>query len=238
MHGFRSGKLTPPINLILLSLEVSDDRITGRLDDFALKQSLFHFDIDRRTRKNIHPTSTCSRIWKIFCKNWFPQIPKGFPWIMVGQNPWMEEFPMDVGQKKTRSWEKKCVPWCGFPCFGRKTKGEAFVTCGCGQHQMFVIILSISKISWTCFFWWTWFYMGDWVAALWELQDCLIWRKYGLFRRWWFSDELSAGNTSARQIFHTELWCSNMDYLEIWFVSGKICITIKTMPVQNWNQIT
>jgi len=141
MHGSVTANYTTHNADLIISLGSRfDDRITGRLDDFAPNAKIIHIDIDpAELNKNVHTfLPICGDIKTVLTdllpllKNidahadWWQQI-----------HDWQAEYPIDRGQKAQQHDHPLTVPQV-ITALGEATGGNAFVVPDVGQHQMFV----------------------------------------------------------------------------------------------------
>ncbi len=133
MHGtFYANKAMQESDLIIAVGSRFDDRVTGRLCDFAKEAKIIHIDID--------PTSI-SKTVKVDipivgdCKN-----------ILTSLTRLTESRERDKWHKKIGSWKKKCPityarddklrPQYVIEQIDKLTRGNAVITTEVGQHQM------------------------------------------------------------------------------------------------------
>ncbi len=133
MHGtFYANKAMQESDLIIAVGSRFDDRVTGRLCDFAKEAKIIHIDID--------PTSI-SKTVKVDipivgdCKN-----------ILTSLTRLTESRERDKWHKKIDSWKKKCPityarddklrPQYVIEQIDKLTRGNAVITTEVGQHQM------------------------------------------------------------------------------------------------------
>jgi len=141
MHGTVAGNWAVcDSDLLICAGARFDDRITGAVDKFATEATVVHFDIDRsehnKNKRADYPIYSdikhaLSRLCKMtksgFTKpdlsGWYGQI-----------NAWKKEHPFPFKYKPS---SKYILPQEACQILFEETKGEAIITTGVGQHQMF-----------------------------------------------------------------------------------------------------
>ena len=114
-----------------------DDRVTGKLDEFAQKAKVIHIDIDpAELGKTVHVdvalVGDCKEILKRLVKKVGPR--KESQWNRQIMQ-WRNEFPLQCPADG-----KELLPQCVIARVWEKTKGEAIVVTDVGQHQMFTAL--------------------------------------------------------------------------------------------------
>ncbi len=117
-----------------------DDRITGKLDDFAPEAKFIHFDIDpAELGKNVKTHVPVVGNIKNILQKINPILPEKMEheawWGQI--LAWKKEYPIDIGQKKQDHGSQMRAPSV-IRILGEETKGNAFVVPDVGQNQMFV----------------------------------------------------------------------------------------------------
>ncbi len=141
MHGSAAANYSVYNSDLVISLGSRfDDRITGRLDDFAPGAKFIHFDIDpAELGKNVFTHVPVVGDIKKILQKLNPQLPKQLEheawWTQIKK--WQTEFPIDKGQRSQDHKGKMIAPDV-IGILGEETNGEAFVTADVGQHQMFL----------------------------------------------------------------------------------------------------
>lgn len=144
MHGsYTSNMAVAECDLLIAVGARFDDRVTGKLEDFATKAKIIHIDIDPTSiSKNVDvdvPIVADCRIALAAMNHWFDkqdvetinaerEIHK--PWINT-INSWTKDQPVHY---KSNGDEIK--PQFVIETLNRLTKGEAIITTEVGQNQM------------------------------------------------------------------------------------------------------
>ena len=134
MHGMAYASLAIDRADLLISLGMRfDDRVTGRLSDFAPKAKIVHFDIDpSEFSKNVKVDVPVLGDLKMALRQINPQVDKN---VRVD---WLQEI--DTLRSEHPSLyireEKEILPQYVIQQLSEVTKGEALVVTGVGQHQM------------------------------------------------------------------------------------------------------
>jgi len=138
MHGTVAGNWAVCESDVLICAGARfDDRITGKVDKFAPKSTIVHFDIDRsehhknkRAHKAIHSDITyalermCALIKEKNIKKrdygeWYEKL-----------DSWKQEHPFSYEESE------HIFPQLAIETLYRETGGNAVITTGVGQHQM------------------------------------------------------------------------------------------------------
>lgn len=140
MHGsVTANYATHDADLLLSFGSRFDDRITGRLDDFAKKAKVIHIDIDpAELSKNVLTHVPIVGDIGNVLRKMNPQLKKPdiSDWLQQIAD-WKVEFPLLKGQyaqdhgNTMRAFEVIKI-------LGEETKGEAFMVADVGQNQMFL----------------------------------------------------------------------------------------------------
>jgi acetolactate synthase-1/2/3 large subunit len=138
MHGSVSGNWAVCESSLLLALGARfDDRITGAIDKFAPEATVVHIDIDKsehhKNKVVDYPVHSdiryaLERLCQLARENGFTK-----PDITEWNNKvygWHEEYPFQYEDSPY------IVPQAAIHTLYEETKGEAIVTTGVGQHQM------------------------------------------------------------------------------------------------------
>jgi acetolactate synthase-1/2/3 large subunit len=134
MHGMAYASLAIDRADLLISLGMRfDDRVTGRLSDFAPKAKIVHFDIDASEfSKNVKVDVPVLGDLKMALRQMKPQVDKN---VRVD---WLQEI--DTLRSEHPSLyireEKEILPQYVIQQLSEVTKGEALLVTGVGQHQM------------------------------------------------------------------------------------------------------
>jgi len=134
MHGMAYASLAIDRADLLISLGMRfDDRVTGRLSDFAPKAKIVHFDIDASEfSKNVKVDVPVLGDLKMALRQMIPLVDKN---VRVD---WLQEI--DTLRSEHPSLyireEKEILPQYVIQQLSEVTKGEALVVTGVGQHQM------------------------------------------------------------------------------------------------------
>lgn len=141
MHGTVAGNWAVcESDLLICAGARFDDRITGAVSKFAPDAKIVHFDIDRSEHnKNVkahYPIHSdikhaLSRMNELIATGEFhkPDLSQWFEKI----NGWKKEHPYPFNYKKS---EKYILPQEAIEILYEETKGEAIISVGVGQHQM------------------------------------------------------------------------------------------------------
>lgn len=135
MHGnYAPNKLTNEADVILAIGLRFDDRVTGRLSDYAKKAKIIHIDIDESEHgKNVKTTVSLIGDAKDVLKAFLPLLKKN------NYKYWVEEFKklyqierQSLEERKSRLITMKEV----IEKLSLKTKNEAVIVADVGQNQM------------------------------------------------------------------------------------------------------
>lgn len=135
MHGnYAPNKLTNEADVILAIGLRFDDRVTGRLSDYAKKAKIIHIDIDESEHgKNVKTTVSLIGDAKDVLKAFLPFLKKN------NYKYWIEEFrklyqieKQSLEERKSRLVTMKEV----IEKLSLKTKNEAVIVADVGQNQM------------------------------------------------------------------------------------------------------
>lgn len=137
MHGTVAGNWAVcDSDLLICAGARFDDRITGKVDKFAPDAEIVHIDIDisehNKNKRVAHPIHSdikyafarlCELAKKDFKK---PDLTEWFSTI----NTWKEEYPFEY-EKTGHITQQEAIE-----ALYEETNGEAIITTGVGQHQM------------------------------------------------------------------------------------------------------
>ncbi|MEM9026126.1 MAG: biosynthetic-type acetolactate synthase large subunit [Verrucomicrobiota bacterium] len=138
MHGTVAGNWAVlESDLLICAGARFDDRITGRVDKFAPKSTIIHFDIDRSEHnKNkpahfpIHTDIKYALRRMIELANERNIEPRDYKDWYDKLNGWKEEHPFRYDA------DKHILPQEAIETLYQETEGDAIITTGVGQHQM------------------------------------------------------------------------------------------------------
>ncbi len=140
MHGTVVGNFAVcRSDLLICAGARFDDRITGAVDKFAPDATIVHFDIDRsehnkNKRADLPIVSDIKHALRRLCEL---ARQRGFKkpdlsgWYQV-INAWKKEYPFPFSYEPS----KHILPQDAIKTLFEETKGNAIVTTGVGQHQM------------------------------------------------------------------------------------------------------
>lgn len=140
MHGSVTANYSIYESDLLISIGSRfDDRITGKLNDFAPNAKVIHFDIDpAELDKNVRVMIPVVGDIKNILQKMNPEIQKKERykdwWKQV--ESWKKEYPIDRGQKAQEHGKQMQAPDV-IRLLGEETNGNAFMVPDVGQHQMF-----------------------------------------------------------------------------------------------------
>lgn len=138
MHGTVAGNWAVcDSDLLICAGARFDDRITGKVDKFAPDAEIIHIDIDvsehNKNKRVSHPIHSdikyaLKRLCELSRSNNFsrPDLTEWFKTI----NKWKEEYPFDY-DKTGHITQQEAIA-----TLYEETKGDAIITTGVGQHQM------------------------------------------------------------------------------------------------------
>ncbi len=138
MHGSVAGNWAVADADLLICIGARfDDRITGDVDLFATNSTIVHIDIDKsehnKNKKVQHAICSTaqyalSRLNQLIDKN--KSTNSGFAAWLKQLSEWKEKYPFTYKKGKHISAQE------AIECLYKETKGEAIITTGVGQHQM------------------------------------------------------------------------------------------------------
>lgn len=139
MHGTVYANYAIDSADLLIALGVRfDDRVTGKLESFATRARIVHIDIDTaEINKNKHAHVPICADVKVSLQGINrlleaePALPELFAAWRKEVHDKKAEYPMQFPQR-----EDVIVPQYAIQVLGEETKGEAIITTGVGQHQM------------------------------------------------------------------------------------------------------
>ena len=134
MHGMAYASLAIDQADLLISLGARfDDRVTGRLSDFAPNARVVHFDIDASEfDKNVKVDVPVLGDLKLALRQLCPHIEKG---LRMGWLEEIEEMRKEHPSLNIRE-SAELLPQYVMQQLSEVTEGEALVVTGVGQHQM------------------------------------------------------------------------------------------------------
>lgn len=134
MHGMAYASLAIDRADLLISLGMRfDDRVTGRLSDFAPNAKIVHFDIDASEfSKNVKVDVPVLGDLKMALRQLNPLVDKNVrvDWLQQIDTLRTEHPSLYIRE------EKEILPQYVIQQLSEVTKGEALVVTGVGQHQM------------------------------------------------------------------------------------------------------
>jgi acetolactate synthase-1/2/3 large subunit len=134
MHGMYWNNLAINEADLLIGLGVRfDDRVTGRLADFAPKAKIIHIDIDAaEIGKNVRPAAAihCDLKAGLTELNKHVKPKERGPWFK-----WIEDMRRDHPSITIRETDD-VLPQFVIDSIYRETKGDCIICTGVGQHQM------------------------------------------------------------------------------------------------------
>jgi acetolactate synthase-1/2/3 large subunit len=139
MHGtYYANRAVNEADLLLAFGVRFDDRVTGKVSEFAKHGTIVHIDIDYAEfdkNKHVHlpilsdVKYALGRLNAIIRKE--NRARKTFPGWMKDITSWKKAFPL-----KFNDYDDKIAPQLVIKKLCEMTKGEAIITTGVGQHQM------------------------------------------------------------------------------------------------------
>ncbi len=140
MHGTYYANMAVYHSDLLIAIGARfDDRVTGKIDEFAPEAKIIHIDIDPASiSKNIHVDIPIVGDVKTVLKKLLKELQKKpVEWVSARESwlkqieKWREKHPLTY--KKT---DKIIKPQYVIEEIYKVTNGEAIVSAGVGQHQM------------------------------------------------------------------------------------------------------
>ncbi len=138
MHGSVAGNwAVHQADLLIVLGARFDDRITGNVEKFAPRATIVHIDVDasehNKNKVVQHPIVSdvkhaLSRLNELIEVLKF-KAPKTAPWLKKVAE-WKKEYPFSYEESK------HIIPQAAIQTLYEVTKGEAIITTGVGQHQM------------------------------------------------------------------------------------------------------
>jgi acetolactate synthase-1/2/3 large subunit len=111
-----------------------DDRVTGRLKDFAPRAKVIHMEIDpAEIGKNVRPAATLQGNVKVTLQELNKILPQGKPHTEWRQ--WIDGMRANHPSIVIRETDE-VLPQYVIDTIYRATKGDCYVVTGVGQHQM------------------------------------------------------------------------------------------------------
>lgn len=136
MHGAKYANVAVNEADLVLALGVRfDDRVTGNVNQFIANGRIIHIDTDRNElNKNKDVTLPICADIKLALEQLLSQCPvvQARDWCQqISQ--WKTEWPYPLGESGNITPQQAIAALC------EKTKGEAIVSLGVGQHQMWAM---------------------------------------------------------------------------------------------------
>jgi len=140
MHGTYAANLAVSDSDLILAIGARfDDRVTGKIEEFASKATVVHIDIDPSAiSKNVQVDIPIVGDVKLVLKELLKELSGGSgQWVKVRERwlaqvrAWAEEHPLSYTPSK-----KKIKPQFVVEKVFELTKGEAIITTEVGQNQM------------------------------------------------------------------------------------------------------
>jgi acetolactate synthase I/II/III large subunit len=111
-----------------------DDRVTGRLKDFAPRAKVIHMEIDpAEIGKNVRPAATLQGDVKVTLRELNKVLPPGKP--LNEWREWIDDMRAKHPSILIRETDE-VLPQYVIDTIYRATKGDCYVVTGVGQHQM------------------------------------------------------------------------------------------------------
>lgn len=139
MHGnYGTNRLTNEADVIIAVGMRFDDRVTGRLSDYAKQAKIIHIDIDpAELHKNVPADVPIVADAKAALKALLPKVKKNT------HTEWLQRFKEYNKEEYQKVREPEMFPKDGpismaevIHMISEKTKGEAVIVADVGQHQM------------------------------------------------------------------------------------------------------
>jgi acetolactate synthase I/II/III large subunit len=139
MHGtYYANRAVNEADLLLAFGVRFDDRVTGKVSEFAKRGTIVHIDIDQaefNKNKHVHlpilsdVKYALGRLNAIIRKE--NRARKTFPGWKKSIDSWKKNYPL-----KFKNYDDKIAPQLVIQKLCEMTRGEAIITTGVGQHQM------------------------------------------------------------------------------------------------------
>ena len=143
MHGMAYASMAIDKADLLISLGMRfDDRVTGRLSDFAPRAKVIHVDVDpSEISKNVKATVPIVGDIKRVLRALLPQVQPALhtEWVQD-----IEQMRLEHPSHKIRESEK-LIPQYILNVLSEVTEGKAIIVTGVGQHQMWAAQLIAFK---------------------------------------------------------------------------------------------
>lgn len=134
MHGTTEANLAITNSDLIIALGARfDDRVTGKLENFAINADVIHIDIDpAEIAKIVETKIPITADVKLALKELIPKIKE------VKRPAWLNEISKwkKIDQKSDPEKNQKLLPSEIIETLYDLTAGEAIITTGVGQHQM------------------------------------------------------------------------------------------------------
>ena len=139
MHGTRyANEAINHADLLIAAGSRFDDRVTGKVSEFAKKATIVHIDIDPAEIRKVVSTHVSivgdlkNVLEALLVKLKTVDIDKHVDWLKQIDS-WKTQYPLTYQQSET-----SIKPQYVIEQLSELTKGDAIITTGVGQHQMWV----------------------------------------------------------------------------------------------------
>jgi acetolactate synthase-1/2/3 large subunit len=142
MHGGRyANEAIAGADLLIAAGARFDDRVTGKISEFAKGAKIVHIEIDPAEVGKIMPThlaiiGNLREVLERLLEKLGADRPDRAPWL-AQIDEWKRQYPLVRAQSESR-----IKPQYVIQAIAELTHGEAVITTGVGQHQMWAAIFS------------------------------------------------------------------------------------------------